>query len=170
MIAPRVLLLASLLAPIAPVAGAATLKHPTAAVEVPGKWTKDADSTAERLVLNSDPAGRQLIVSVLHLGKAPKTHEEAAPTALEVLELRLKAFLKLADGAGTLGKPTPQLQDGGITVTCHAHAPKQKLRMAVRVESTLDSDAIRSTSVYDYSGMAEEEFVKWSETLLAGVK
>lgn len=170
MIAPRAMLLASLLAPLVTVAPAAVFKHPTASVDVPGKWTKDASSNAETLVLQSDPAGRQLVVSVLHLKQAPKSPEEAAPTALEILELRLQAFLKLSEGTGTVGKPTPELVDGGVSVVCTAHAPKQKVRMAVRVEATVDSDAIRSTSVYDYSGMTEEEFVKWSGKLLAGVK
>jgi len=42
--------------------------------------------------------------------------------------------------------------------------------MLVRIEANATTRIIRSTSIYDYTHMSTEDFAKWSDTMIAGVK
>jgi len=146
------------------------LKHPAAKVEVPGSWEKDQQSTDEELTLNSKPEGRQIIVCVLCLKEEPKNRNQAADIAAKIYEMRLKAFLKLSAGTAKFDQPQSGVSETGVVCLCRGCDQKNRVRMAVRIEASMKSRIVRSTSVYDYTGMSGEDFVSWSNSILEGVR
>jgi hypothetical protein len=150
--------------------GAAEFKHAVATVEVGGSWQKDGESSEDTLILNSKPEGHQIVISALLLKKEPKDIDELMAVAVQIYQKRMAAFMVLSKDTAQFEKPETDATESSVTCRCRAYSKRDGTRMSVRIEANATTRIIRSTSIYDYTGMPAEDFAKWSDTMLEGVK
>jgi hypothetical protein len=143
------------------------IKHAVATVEVHGEWEKDKESGDDTLILNSKPEGHQIVVSILNLWKEAADLDQIVDTSKKIFALRLSAAQKLSPDV-KFENPEVSNTDSSILCICRGFAPKEKVRIAIRIEGS--SKTVRSTSIYDYTGQSAEVFQRWSTEVLAGVK
>jgi hypothetical protein len=143
------------------------IKHPTATVKARGSWKLDADSNNDLLILNSDPKGHQIVVSVLRFSQEAANLDEVAQVTAKMFELRLGAAQKMSADV-KFDKPEVATTESGVTCVCRGFSPAAKVRLVFRIEGS--KKMVRSISVYDYTSASPDAFQKRSNEILAGIK
>lgn len=145
----------------------AEFKHPTATVKAKGSWKQDSESNNDLLILDSDPKGRQIVISVLRADREAANVDQVAQATARIFEQRLAAAQKFSPDV-KFDKPEVTTTASTVVCVCRGFAATAGVRMVFRIDGSTKS--VRSVSVYDYSNPTAEAFQKWSKEILAGIK
>ena len=84
------------------------------------------------------------------------------------LPWRLLAYMLQLSPDVEFERPEVDTTASTVVIVCRGSVPKAKIKVAIRVEGI--AKHVRSTSVYDHTGLSSDDFRKWSAAIFAGVK